>query len=811
MKKIKYILPIFLFLSLFFIYPSLTNAAVSIVQSVPGSNNFGGTVASTAFSSNNTAGNTIVVLIQWQSSGVSGINSVTDSRGNNYTLITASLKSTGPTAHYSNIYTQIAYATNVAAGPNTVTVTWNNGVNAGFASLLETSPSSFDQSSTGTGTSANPSAGSITTSVNGVFATAVLYMDDGFGGGNVFAPGAGWTIFQNVGGGSSEEAGEYAAQSLAGSISGNFSSTISGTWVASMATFVPNGGGSPTPTPTPSPSPAPSPTPTPSPTPVGGTNIYIAQSQTGMGDGSSCANALAYTFFNSASNWGNSSAQIGQGKTVHVCGTITASLIFHGSGIASAPIKLVWEPGAKISQPYCVTACVSTAGYDYLILDGGTNGIIENTANGSLLTYQKWSTAIDANGCDGCEIKNIHIQNLYIHAYADEAIDNTAARGIEVSGNNWLIHGNVLHDVMWAIMNEYASGNSGGRIYNNEIYNVDHAFSVLGSGAITVGPFYIYNNYVHDYAIWDTAGGHWHHDGIHAFGTGSGGGCPLVTELWIYNNLFAGDTGDNMTSHTFLEGGGCDGVHTPWTTGGGRAIVFNNVLIGTPGRLVYGLFQTGDATGNLVYNNTVIGNNPTIGSALIVNNAPNFTFKNNFISGSPVLIGTGGTTTFKSAGSLDNNVYANCAGSNCFSGFGLFTSNFTSWKTASGGDANSIATIGTDGGVGATGVPQIGSSVIGTGANLTSLGIAALNSDKASNARPATGPWDIGAYQYVSSGGNPTPIPGDFNLDHTVNSLDFSLLNSKWFQSYSAYDLYVDGIINSLDYAIMSSNWGKTW
>jgi len=52
---------------------------------------------------------------------------------------------------------------------------------------------------------------------------------------------------------------------------------------------------------------------------------------------------------------------------------------------------------------------------------------------------------------------------------------------------------------------------------------------------------------------------------------------------------------------------------------------------------------------------------------------------------------------------------------------------------------------------------------------------------------------------------------GDLNLDHIVNYLDFSLLNSRWNQNYSAYDLNGDSYINSLDYAIMSFNWLKTW
>ena len=57
----------------------------------------------------------------------------------------------------------------------------------------------------------------------------------------------------------------------------------------------------------------------------------------------------------------------------------------------------------------------------------------------------------------------------------------------------------------------------------------------------------------------------------------------------------------------------------------------------------------------------------------------------------------------------------------------------------------------------------------------------------------------------------PTPIPGDLNLDRIINSLDFSLLNGRWNQNYSAYDLFIDSIINTFDYAILKNNWGRTW
>jgi hypothetical protein len=71
-----------------------------------------------------------------------------------------------------------------------------------------------------------------------------------------------------------------------------------------------------------------------------GPGIYIAQASVGAGDGSSCANARAYTFFNSATNWGSGSNQIGPGTVVRLCGTITSDLIFQASGSAADPIVL---------------------------------------------------------------------------------------------------------------------------------------------------------------------------------------------------------------------------------------------------------------------------------------------------------------------------------------------------------------------------------------------------------------------------------------------------------------------------------------
>ena len=82
-------------------------------------------------------------------------------------------------------------------------------------------------------------------------------------------------------------------------------------------------------------------------------NIYIAQTAAGSADGTDCADAYAYTFFNTASNWGSGSSQIGPGTTVHLCGTITvplnnSGLIVHGAARASVRSRSSSSP-----MPFC--------------------------------------------------------------------------------------------------------------------------------------------------------------------------------------------------------------------------------------------------------------------------------------------------------------------------------------------------------------------------------------------------------------------------------------------------------------------------
>lgn len=44
----------------------------------------------------------------------------------------------------------------------------------------------------------------------------------------------------------------------------------------------------------------------------------------------------------------------------------------------------------------------------------------------------------------------------------------------------------------------------------------------------------------------------------------------------------------------------------------------------------------------------------------------------------------------------------------------------------------------------------------------------------------------------------------------SINSLDYSLMNSHFLQNFSSADINKDGLVNSLDYAILKNNYGKS-
>jgi hypothetical protein len=252
----------------------------------------------------------------------------------------------------------------------------------------------------------------------------------------------------------------------------------------------------------------------------------------------------------------------------------------------------------------------------------------------------------------------------------------------------------------------------------------------------------IYNNHIHDYANWDNTSNLYHHDGSHVYDA-----ITTYANLSIYNNLFDGNIGENITAHVFVGGSIVTNMR-----------VFNNVMTasnqpaGGSGFLVLLFSGTSDAA---VYNNTFRCAAPGSGPGAVNLYTGSVTMQNNVMvnCGTFVIAASGSLA----ASGLNNNVYASASGGLLWKYGANFYSTLAGWRGATGQDASAVYTSGSAG-LDSTFHPLTGSIVIGARTNLMSLGITALNSDKAGVARPASGAWDAGAYVFISN--RPAPPTG---------------------------------------------------
>lgn len=519
-------------------------------------------------------------------------------------------------------------------------------------------------------------------------------------------------------------------------------------------------------------------------------SVYIAQSAAGSGNGSTCGAAEAYSFFNSSSNWGKGSSKIGPGTTVYVCGTITGSgagntiLTFQGSGSSGSPITLQFQSGASLQNTYCgIGACLNLHGQTYLIVNGGTNGLIEATANGTSGTSncpagacanQQQSVAIIGFG-NNTIIENLTIGPMYVRSgTTDEAPSRLGVDCVVVGTNsnglsNVEVNNNVIHDCLNGVNFQYGTSASNFTISNNQIYNVNWAMDIIGYSGVNYDSIYLIGNHTYNLSTWDdTVKDDFHHNALHLFqGNGTD---STVSHLFIYNNEFDGPVGDCcVTAQIYIDNNGTSNCCS-------SSYVFNNVFSYADGDCTRtcgnGLLNVSSGNGWTVYNNTFIGDDTRSGQqqgeCAQFYTVTGSNFENNLVTGCSNLIEAKNNTKFAS-GSPDYNLYAH-SGSNAFvsNGTDYRGAQIASWRAHVGNETHSAYSSSTvipncTGMHNCANVqPQSGSHAIGFGTNLFSIcnrqanpGLGALCYDKAGNARPSSGAWTVGAY---SNPGTP-PIP----------------------------------------------------
>jgi len=260
------------------------------------------------------------------------------------------------------------------------------------------------------------------------------------------------------------------------------------------------------------------------------------------------------------------------------------------------------------------------------------------------------------------------------------------------------------------------------------------------------------NNTFHDYT--SQIGGGVHGDGaLHFFVIPETDATQFADNFTFCNNRFYGDFrnsfagGGAMTALFFIEAAV-------------SGVVCNNDFSFSPvqpsmfqGLIVLFGYSNPRSTNLQIYNNsfTNIGPNSMSGAIDVASGYNNVSFKNNIASGMQYSVvvedAAGSGATFVT----DYNLLNDTSGQLAFQTL----QDYSAWQ-ASGRDVHSK--LGVDPAwVAAPGNERLAanSPAIGAGVNLTSTGISLLKTDILGNPRPATGSWDMGAYQFPRSGPNP--------------------------------------------------------
>ena len=501
-------------------------------------------------------------------------------------------------------------------------------------------------------------------------------------------------------------------------------------------------------------------------------NIYIAQSAVGAANGADCNDAYAVSFFNTSGNWGSGSTQIGPGTTVHLCGTFTftagtSGLSVHGSGASGNPVVIHFETGAILQSPYFPGSSGSPGGamvingFSYLTVDGGTDGVIQNTANGTNLADHQSSTGVYIKSATGITVQNLAIQDIYVNAGSspsatDSAGQNTADILLD-GGNssNITINNNRLLNARMGFGGALGGSTVSGLTISHNTFQ-DHAWqiSIGGLSSSTFTNFNIYGNDFSNWTNWQYPSSTYHTDGIITY---VDHGAPTYSPN-IYNNYFHGDLGNgSATAYVFCTYATASGSPT-------NCNVFNNLFVSDSGGGDTTIWLEGTSGPTAIYNNTFVGpGTSTQDVVMVLQTATNVTFENNIFDNYGNAVGcyelcSSNVTT------ANYNLYYNMKGTTWFSsnisGGGGPDLTYSQWQ-ADGYDSHGV-----------TGNPnltstytlQSGSAAIGAATNLTSLGITALDSDKAGVARPSSGAWDAGAYQYAA--GSPLPASNLVAVPH---------------------------------------------
>jgi hypothetical protein len=487
--------------------------------------------------------------------------------------------------------------------------------------------------------------------------------------------------------------------------------------------------------------------------------IYVAQTAGGLGNGQSPTDPKDITFLNDPGNWSSPRkipGEIGPGDIIHLVGTITSQIVVQMGGTSNDPIELLFEPGAIMTSPAWPNhgaisiPMVDGVGQGYVIIDGGGNGIIENTDNGTDLGHQIDSTGIWLQEPHHVTIRNLTIRNLYVHPAPSPDPHSYGVCVKAMTGDNngpstkVTVTHCVFHDARIGFYIAY------GKNWSDFDYSFCTAYNCNWGGNAgdayrfaSISNLQVHNNVFRDWANWDdtSKANRNHHNGFYAWAVSGG----TLRKISIYSNTVGPHFGGRATSGIYCSGN----IE--------EVLIYNNLLMeqGAGDRPMDGLvfiFANLGAIASIsrVYNNTFIGDGAGTAIDFASGRGPTITTyeaKNNLALNVSTFIAVYNNTS--STLISDNNLIFNSVSGNPRGSSLAFSSSpsssahfipFEKWQALGSdqhsGIANPLLTKDFH--------PALGSPAVSKGVNLSSF----FTDDKNGHLRPPIASWDIGAIQH---------------------------------------------------------------
>jgi hypothetical protein len=488
------------------------------------------------------------------------------------------------------------------------------------------------------------------------------------------------------------------------------------------------------------------------------TTHHVTQSGAGSANGTSEANAWSVADFNTSGNWSSTvgtSGKISPGDTVMLHGTFTSGIIVRGSGQSANRITILFADNAKFSAPAFNGIVIDVGQRSYVTIDGGTNGIIENTDNGTPGSFGNTvnTTGVRIQQAVGVHVTRLLFRNLYQRTSTTDANYSAGSSGIEQKPSNAIygfsgtrISYCTFHDMSRGV--GFTAGDTSGdiEVHDCTIYNVDDGVVMApGWNDRTLDGAKVYRNRIYGFSKWDDANpaNQWHHDGVHVFAVAPG---SSYHNVHVFNNVIGPDYGNRATSGIYMSG----------YLGNGN-LIYQNILFSKTGDNPNNgqiFTRPGPGSGTLrIYNNVSLGEGQGVGISITGQDsgaARSVTLANNIAVGiTAVAVYYHERITLTSNRNLLYDAPSSFPGAYVYSiGNNASPRTIEQWQ-ALGFDADSVYA---DPLLTETYRLGAGSPARSAGANLSSF----FTTDAAGNTRPASGAWDIGAFQY---GEAPPPTP----------------------------------------------------